>query len=192
MVADIAVNTTRRAGGQNMRIATFVTAACMVLLGTVALAQSVTYDFDRGVNFNKYRTYAWVSGTNLPDALNHRRIVNAIDAQLAARGLTKVESSASPDALVAYHASLDTNVRINAFGSGWGGYRFGAMRSATATVEEIPIGTLVIDIVDAESKNVVWRGSATKELDSYANAEKREKNINRAAQKLFRNYPPKH
>jgi hypothetical protein len=169
-----------------MRIATIVTTTVTAaLLSTFAFAQSVSYDFDRSANFAKFRTYSWAAGTNVNDTLNHNRIVAAIDQQMALHGFTKVESN--PDVLVAYHASFDTNVQIT--GTGWGGPRFGGLRSATA--EEIPVGTLAVDVIDAHAKSIVWRGIATKELDPKAKPEKRDKNINKAAEKLFKNYPPK-
>ena len=74
--------------------------------------------------------------------------------------------------------------------SGLGGYRLAGPRSATARVEEIVVGTLAIDMMDAQTKNIVWRGMATKELDAKASPEKKEKNINKAAEKIFKNYPP--
>jgi hypothetical protein len=173
-----------------MRIKTLAAVASAMLLGTVLAAQTVTYDYDKAANFSKFKTYTWVRGTNVNDALNHQRIVRAVDAQLALKGFTKVETSGNPDVLVAYHASFDTNLRINGFSSGWGGYRLGGTRSGTATAEEIVVGTLIVDMVEAGTKTIVWRGTATKELDTKANAEKREKNINRAAEKIFKNYPP--
>jgi hypothetical protein len=163
----------------------------MALLGTIAFAQNVTYDFDKAADFSKFKTYAWVHGTELKDELNHKRIVNAIDAQLASEGLAKVENAATADVLVAYHASFDKDLQINGFSSGWGGYRFGPSRTGSARVEEILIGTLAVDLVDAKTKTIVWRGMATKEVDVKASPEKREKNINKAAEKLFKNYPPK-
>ena len=169
-----------------MRIATCATTACLAMLGTILYAQSVTYDFDRSANFTRFKTYAWVQGTNLSDQLNHQRIMRAVDAQLTARGFSKVEAVGNPDVLVAYHASLDKNLQINAFGAG---PRIG-YRSGTATVEEIVVGTLAIHMVDAQTKNIVWRGIATKELDAKASPEKKEKNINKAAEKIFKNYPP--
>jgi Domain of unknown function (DUF4136) len=120
-----------------MRAATLASAASLALLGTIAHAQGVTYDFDRATDFSRIRTYAWVRGTPLGDELNHKRVVNAIDAQLASKGLTKVEASMNPDVLVAYHASFDRDLEINGFASGWGGYRFGGMRSGSARVEKI-------------------------------------------------------
>lgn len=173
-----------------MRFATFAAVAALLLSGTIAVAQSVNYDFDRSANFSSFKTYAWARGAELTDDLNHARVVRAIESQLAARGLTKVEAHANPDVLVAYHASFDRNLQINGYSSGWGP-RFGGSRSGTATTQEIVTGTIVIDILDASTRNVVWRGIASHELDPRAKPEKREKNIEKTAQKLFKNYPPK-
>ena len=174
-----------------MRIATFAMAASVMLLGSVTLAQSVTYDFDRAANFSRFHNYKWVRGTELPDELNHARIVRSIDSQLASKGFIRADASNRPDVLIAYHASFDKNLQINAFGSGWGGPRFGGLRSGTATTQEILTGTLVIDMMDGETKSIVWRGIASSDLDTTAKPEKRDKNINKAMQKLFKNYPPK-
>jgi hypothetical protein len=174
-----------------MRIKTFITTAgAAAWLGTIAFAQTVTFDYDRAADFSKFKTYTWVRGTNLDDQLNHARIVRAVDAQLASRGFVRSETSATADVLVAYHASFDKNLQINGFSSGWGGYRFGGNRSGTANVEEILVGTLAVDVVDARTKTIVWRAMATKEVDVKANPDRREKNINRAAEKLFKSYPP--
>ena len=174
-----------------MRIATFATAVGLTLLGTIALAQSVTYDFDRTANFSRLRTYAWTRGTELGDELNHARVVRSIESQLAAKGLSRVEPSAHPDALVAYHSTFDKNLQINAFSSGFAGPRFGGLRSGTATTQEVVTGTLVVDVMDAGTRAIVWRGIASGELDPAAKPEKREKNVNKAAAKIFENYPPK-
>jgi hypothetical protein len=173
-----------------MRTAILATTTCLTMLGTIVLAQNVTYDFDKAASFSRYKTYTWVRGTSLGDELNHRRVVNAVEAQLASRGFAKVDSGADPDVLVAYHASFDKDLQINGFSSGWGGYRFGASRMGTARVEEILTGTLAVDIVDAHTRTIVWRGVASKEVDTKASPEKRERNINRAAEKIFSNYPP--
>jgi len=172
-----------------MRMSTFMSAAALALLGTIALAQNVTYDFDRSTNFSRFKSYAWVRGTVLTDEINHNRVVNAVSAQLAAKGLTRVESIASADLLVAYHATFDRDLQISGFSSGFGPYRF-ASRSGVARTEEILTGTLAVDIVDARTKRIVWRGMASKEIDVKADPSKRERNINRAAERLFKNYPP--
>ena len=79
-----------------MRIATFATCVWLILLGTMALAQSVTYDYDRAASFSNYKTYAWTRGTELTDELNHVRVVRAIDGALVAKGLARVEPSCQP------------------------------------------------------------------------------------------------
>jgi len=174
-----------------MRIGTFVTAAIVAVMGTVALAQNVSFDFDKSADFSRFRTYAWVKGTILSDELNHGRIVSAVNGQLAMRGFSQVAPGAKPDVLVAYHATFDRDLQITGFSTGWGGYRFGGNRSGTARAEEILTGTLALDMVDAHSNAIVWRAIASKDVDVKANPEKREKNINRAVEKLFKTYPRK-
>jgi hypothetical protein len=173
-----------------MRTRIFMTMVSVALLGTMAVAQNVTYDFDKAADFSRFKTYAWVRGTPVNDPLNDTRIVNAIDSQLTSHGFSKVDAAAGPDVLVAYHASFDKDLQINGFSSGWGGYRFGPARSGSARVEEIVVGTLAVDVVDAKTKTIVWRGIATKDIDVKASPEKRDRNIKKATEKLFKNYPP--
>lgn len=173
-----------------MRIKTLIALASLPLSATVILAQNITYDFDKSMDFSRVRTYAWVRGTVLDDDLNHRRIVEAIDRQLRSRGLRETDASAHPDVFVAYHASFDSDLQITGFSSGWGGYRFAASRSGTARAEEILRGTLAIDMMDALSNTIVWRTIATKDIDVNAKPEMREKNIGKTVAKLFASYPP--
>jgi Domain of unknown function (DUF4136) len=172
-----------------MRIATLIGTAGLAL-ATTAFAQDISYDYDKGTDFSRIKTYAWVRWTNLGDELNHKRIVDAIEAQLAAKGLVKVEASANPDVMVAYHTSFSRDLEINGSATGWAGYRFGPVRSGSARVEQVVVGTLYVDIVNAKTNTIVWRGIATKDLDVNASPEKRDKNITKAAEKLFKKYPP--
>lgn len=174
-----------------MELKTLVTVLALALGARAVAAQEVSYDFDKAANFPGFRTYAWAPGHNLDDPLNHKRIVAAVDSQLALKGLRLVAKDQNPDLLVAYHASFGKNLQVSGFSNGWGGYRFAGNRSGSARAEEITIGTLVVDMVETATRNIVWRGTATKEVDTKASPEKREKNINRAAEKLFKNYPPK-
>jgi len=171
-----------------MRIATLI--AGVMLLGTITFAQSVNYDFDRSANFRAFRTYTWVRGAAVPDALNNQRIVAATNTQLAAKGLRLVERQDSPDLLVAYHAAFDTDVQVTGFGSGWGGFRYPRSFSGSVRADEIVTGTLIVDIVDAANRTIVWRGTATKEVNMNAKPAQRDQNIARATEKLFKHYPP--
>ena len=169
-------------------MATLMGTAMAALLSTTLMAQDVSYDYDRSVDFTKLKTYAWVPGTNLSDELNHKRIVDAIDAQMAMKGLVKVDSGTNADALIAYQTAFDKNPQINGFSTGWAGYRFG--RTGSARVEEVVVGRLAVVMIDAKTHTLLWRGIATRDVDANASPEKRDKNINKAAEKLFKKYPP--
>jgi Domain of unknown function (DUF4136) len=138
-----------------MRIATLATSVWLTLLGTTALAQSVTYDYDRTANFSNHRTYAWTRGTDLTDELNHARVVRAVDSALVAKGLARVEPGANPDVLVAYHASFDRNLEITGSAHGLGPFGLGADRWGSARVQPVLVGPLVVDISDARTKAIV-------------------------------------
>jgi hypothetical protein len=170
-----------------VRIAAWIAAAGLALLGRTAVAQQVTYDYDKSADFSRLKTYAWVNGTVLRDELTHKRIVAAVDSQMAAKGFAKVEATGSPDVYVAYHAVFDQNLRVH---GGASGYRVGLSRTGTARVEEVLVGTLAVDLVDARLGGLLWRGIATKEVDIKADPAKRDKNINRATDKIFKHYPP--
>lgn len=166
------------------------TAAAMALLSTTASAQEARYDFDKTADFSNVRTYTWVRGTPLVDELNHRRIVEAIDRQLAAKGLHRVEGREGPDVLVAYHAAFAHDLEVHAMSSGWAGYRFAPGRTGSARVRQVLLGTLVVDVIDARTGSTIWRGMVSREIDVEASPEKRERNIGRATEKLFTKYPP--
>ena len=113
------------------------------------------------------------------------------------KGLTKVD--ANPDVFVVYHTSFDKQKDISTFSSGYGGgygpYGWGwgggwAGGTTTTQVRDILMGTLVIDIADAKKGQLAWRGMGTKEVDMQAKPEKRDKSINNAVKKIFKNYPP--
>jgi hypothetical protein len=174
---------------RKMRIATFATCV-LTLLATMALAQSVTYDYDRTASFSNYKTYAWTRGTELTDELNHARVVRAIDAALVAKGLARVEAGANPDVLVAYHASFEKNLEISGSAHGWGPFGLGGDRTGSARVEPIVVGTLVVDISDARTTAIVWRSLASSDIRPTDKPESRDKKIAKATEKMFKNYPP--
>jgi hypothetical protein len=168
-----------------------------LLAPAIVLAQKTSYDYDKTANFAAFKTYAHKDGTKVGQPLIDQRIVDAIDAQLAAKGLTKAESD--PDVFVVYHMAFDKEKDISTYSSGYGGYGpygwgwGGGWGGGTTTtqVRDILVGTLVIDIADAKKGQIAWRGVGVKEIDTQASPEKRDKSINNAAKKIFKNYPPK-
>jgi Domain of unknown function (DUF4136) len=171
----------------------------MVLAPALLLAQKVSYDYNKSANFASFKTFAHKDGTKVGQPLIDERIVAAINAELTLKGLMPAESS--PDVFVVYHVAFDKEKDISsystgygggygAYGWGWGGGGWGGS-STTTQVRNILVGTMVIDIADAKQNQLAWRGMATKEVDTQAKPEKRDKSINNAVKKVFKNYPPK-
>lgn len=181
-----------------------VVGLCLFLTASTAFALKVSVDYDKEIDFARYKTYAFVEGTPTPETLTNQRIERAIEAQLAAKGLTKVETNA--DLTVVYHCSVTDKTQLNTtnlggwgwgpgWGSGWGwggGWRRGwggLGGNAITQVEEIPVGTLIVDIGDSAGKKYIWRGTASGTIKG--NAAKYEKTIDQEVKKMFEKFPPK-
>ncbi len=173
-----------------MKIAKLLGALSLILGAHTLAAQSVTYDFDKSTDFAKYKTYAWVDGGNIPDEFNHKRIVSAVDAQLGAHALTQVKQTDHPDLLVGYRAGFEQSLEVNASSSDFGPYRWGN-RTGSARAQDVTVGTLFVVLRDASTQSVVWRASATADINRTASPERRDRNIQKAAEKMFKHYPPK-
>jgi hypothetical protein len=161
----------------------------IALLGcAVAMAQDVKYNSMPGTDFSKFHTYKWVAieGASAPNQIMDAQIKQAIDAQLATKGLTKTDDEKA-DLYIGYQVAISQQKQWNAYGTG--GYRWGG-GMATATESMITTGSLVVDMYEQGTKNLVWTGTATKEIDANAKQDKIEKNLNKGMTKLFKNYPP--
>lgn len=163
--------------------------AGVLMVSPVIKAQDVRYNFMPGTDFSKYHTYKWVGieGGAHPNQIVDAQIKQAVDTQLASKGLTKTTGDTA-DLYVAYQIAVDQEKQWNAYGMG-GGIRWGGL--ATATSSTISVGTLVLDLYDPATKQLVWTGTATRTLDPSSNQEKNQRNLDKAMQKLLKNYPPK-
>ena len=168
------------------------TAVCslifLVALGS-AFAQQVQTDFDHQANFSQYKTYSWQTITP-PDSLWDARIKNAVDTQLAAKGWTQVPSGG--DVAIVAIKTTQTQRSLQTFydgmGGGWRWRGFGGMGEATTTEQDYKEGTLLVDMYDAKTKQLIWRGSAE---DTVSNKEEtNEKNLNKGVAKMFKKFPP--
>jgi len=173
-----------------------VLALLIALVPAIAAAQKTTYDFDKSATFSAYKTYSFKDGTPVGQPLIDQRIVAALENELKAKGFTKSDSN--PDVFVLYHIAFDKEKDISSYSTGpmYGayGYGWGGGWGTTTTdvrVRDIVVGTMAIDVVDAKKKQIAWRGLGTKEIDTTAKPEKRDKNIAGAVTKIFKNYPPK-
>jgi hypothetical protein len=158
------------------------------LASWAAFAQDVRTNHLPGTDFSKYHTYKWVQieGGAHPNQIVDAEIKQSVDSQLAAKGLSKVDEGAA-DLYVAYQISVDKEKQWNAYGTG--GVRFGGIGNATSST--INVGTLVLDFYDPAGKKLIWQGEATKTLDPSKSEEKNQKNLDKAMQKLLKDFPPK-
>ena len=159
-----------------------ITALALAALSAgVVYAQHVTTDSDPAAPFATYKTYAWTPGTASDVSLTEQRIHNGVNAQLQGKGMTQVESN--PNVFVATHVTTHTVPQVIADGFGpWG---FGG---GMATVQTYTEGSLIVDLYDASTKKMVWRGVATATVSS--KPEKNASNIDKALMKMFERYPP--
>ena len=170
------------------------------LLAICGFAQDVRYNFDKDARFSDFKTYKWVQIKDSPQMNNlvDEQIKSAIDAELAKKGLTKVTGDQA-DLYVAYQVSVRQEKEFSSYstdfgyGPGWGrGWYGGGMGSTTTTgqTSTIHIGELALDMYSPTTKQLVWRGAASKTLDAKAKPEKRQKNLGKGVAKLLKNYPP--
>src|SRR3979409_820257 len=182
------------------------TVACTVLflvaLGT-AFAQQVKIDFDHQANFSQYKTYSWQE-IKPANSLWDARIKNAVDAQLAAKGWSPVDSGGDVAIVAIKTTQTERSLQTfyDGFGGGWGWPRIrgggagggwrrfggGGMGEATTTEQDYKEGTLVVDMYDAKTKQLVWRGSAEDTLSN--KAANNEKNLDKGVAKMFKKFPP--
>jgi Domain of unknown function (DUF4136) len=160
--------------------------ALVTLSGVASVAEQVKTDYDRGANFSQYKTYSW-SSVRTKDPLLVDRIKSAVDSALTAKGLTKVDSggdvSINAMAITRNHQTLNTF-----YDGGFGGWRWGGFGDATTTTETYKVGTLVVDLFDTQSKELIWRGSASDTLSNDSN--KNIKNLDKGVAKMFKHFPP--
>lgn len=154
----------------------------------VAAGQDVRTNYMPGTNFAKYKTYKWVAieGGAHPNQIVDAEIKQAVDSQLASKGMSKADGE-NADFYFAYQMAVDQEKQWNAWGTT--GRVMGGMASATSST--ISIGTLVLDRYDPSSKQLVWTGRATEAIDPKGSQERNEKNLNKAMAKLLKNFPPK-
>jgi hypothetical protein len=120
-----------------------------------------------------------------PPQIVDAQIKQAIDSQLASKGLSKTDGDQA-DLFVGYQIAVDKERQWNAISMG--PVRFGGM--GTATSSTINIGTLVLDMYDAKTKQPIWRGDATKAVDPSKDPQKNQKDLEKSVAKLLKNYPP--
>lgn len=162
------------------------------VLFTSCSSVRVASDYDREANFNSYQTFAFfkpgIDRAEISD-LDKKRILRAIEAEMQAKGFTK---SDDPDLLVSIFTKTNENINIYqdnmmGWGYGWGWHPW-YWGSGFNTVNRTSDGTLYIDLIDAENKELVWQGMGTAALAE--KVDKKQQRINKIVSKILEKYPP--
>ena len=156
-------------------------AAALLLTPAIVSAQKIATDWDKTATFTGYQTYTLVRGEIPTGAspLMVQRIEAAVESELSALGLLKTDKGA--DLSIAYHAATRADVSLQSWGYAprWGG--------GQVDVNRVVTGTLMVDVVDAKAKKLVWRATASDTVSD--NPQKNEKKIHKAVEKMFEKYP---
>lgn len=182
----------------------------MLLSWVLATASCSTveigYDFDPGEDFSDLRSFDWMpEPADAPrdpriagNTLFQKQVRDAVTTALEAKGFQPTSTS-TPDFLVGYHASFDKRTSVQVLnnyygyapGWGWGyGAGYAPYNYPSTYVYEYDEGTLIIDIVDADTRELVWRGSGTDEVNFSASPEKRKAQLNDTVNRVLGNFPP--
>jgi Domain of unknown function (DUF4136) len=171
------------------------------LLPATAIAQKVAYDYSRTENFRSVKTFAF-KDTRPIDAVTTEtttydspfvieRTHAAIASQLEMRGLKQVKNN--PDAYVTSRRTFKTEQVLygpSGWGPyGWGWYGWGWGYGGPWYTEDIIKGTLIIDLVDADTGALLWRGLREKTVHPHAKPEKRTEQVYEDVAKIFKKYP---
>jgi hypothetical protein len=157
----------------SMKVARCVFA--IVLASVVVQAQDVdnkvTSTVDKKVDFKNFKTFSWEKGQESHDRTSHKMVVDAVDTELAARGLTRQDSQG--DVLVRYHAVGRTHVDLKSDNDG--------------TAPTYDVGRVVVELLGAKPFKQVWQASTYERLSKEPVA--REQDVRRAISRLFTAYP---
>jgi hypothetical protein len=156
----------------------FLVSWLIVLLISCSTVYHVAYDYDRGTDFTKLKTYGWLPlrPEDQISKLSEKRIQTAVNNQLGSKGYKRV--SKNPDFSIV--AKVGTKEEYW-YGSGYYGYRY---------AHKIEAGTLLLDFVNQRDNRLIWRGEAAGVLDDSYSSEKLDKLVSTAVEKILKDFPP--
>ena len=168
-----------------------------VLLSAGCSSVSTSFDYDSHEDFSKLKTFAWVPRENatsgnvqqlqLDNNLFEERLERAVNNNLQAKGY--VLNSEDPDFVITYHTGVQDKVDITNWGYTYGPYR--GSWGESIDVNQYTEGTLVLDFIDFDTKNIIWRGTAQKALSGgTTDPQKAQKRIQNVVDQLLAKFPP--
>jgi len=180
-------------------INTLLAFSFLTVIASCSSSSRVRYDYDPEVNFASLKTYDWMkqpatSGGGVKaglarNTLLDKRIKNAVNRQLAAKGLK--QDSSNPDFVVAYHVGVEDKIDVQDWGYNYGRRgRYWGVAARDIEVYQYRQGTLILDFVDAKTMELLWRATGTGAVKENPTPAQVEKSINEAVAKFFEKFPP--
>ena len=180
-------------------LAAALVCAAFSILPAAVRADSIKTDFDHKANFATYHTYSW-GNVKVTNQFNADRIKNSVNDLLQQKGWKEVPSGGQVTIMATdnIHNEQEAETYYNGMGGGWGGGwgwggwgwgSGGGFGDTTTTTTDVRNAHVVIDMFDASSKALLWRGVSRGELSS--NANNNRKHLHQDIAKMFKNFPPK-
>jgi len=163
-----------------IRTATTLAFASMAWIATANAAETKV-DYDRNADFTRYKTWSWRKGTPAPNPVADKRLREAIESRLTARGLSRVEKGG--DLQVAYYAAAEDQVSLEKLG-----YKEPGFETEATRVRVLRVGSVLLDVIDASTQAVVWRGQARGAAIPAPGPV--ERMIDEGVEKLLKDFPP--
>jgi hypothetical protein len=170
-----------------------VGAIAAVTLTGCASSMNVSSYVERGLDFTVFRSYAWGPADAVPtgdprldkNPFFQDHMQGAVEKQLAARGLQQVDTS--PDLLIHYHANITERMDVDRLHPPDVYCTVGDCRNGLRYYEA---GTLVVDVIDARTNRLIWRGWAQENVEpSLEDSDRMERQINEAVSRMLERFP---
>ncbi len=184
---------------QVARVSSWIARWCVLalLLCAGAQAQKIKVEYDKSLDFSQFKTYAWGHHDAVSRPILALEIQGSIEEELAKRGLTKVD--ANPDLYIRMYGSMDHDMSVSYIDPLYGGmpgippfdmtYGMWGMMPGSTTAVTIKKGQLVVDVINADQKKLIWRGEAVEKLSD--EKKKLQNQVHKAVDKMFQQYPVK-
>jgi Domain of unknown function (DUF4136) len=179
----------------------YVVLTMLLAITVPASSQKIKVVYDKQLNFSQFRTFAWAPHGAVAHPMLALNVVGAIESELKARGLQKVSMDENPGLVIQVYGSIDQETSFNStdplyaasggippFDPSFSGpMLYGQFGATSVTVHK---GQIVVDLIDAANKKLVWRGMSQQNLAA-DNKNKLLNQVNGAISKMFKQYPVK-
>ncbi len=165
----------------------------VVVLALTGCASNVVTDYNPSAVFGNYATWAFAegAGSGTVVSLDGRRVQSAIEREMKREALRKVAAE-DADLLASWRIVEEERLEQIGVGLGFGLGRgnFGWGLASAPPVREVEEGKLVVELVDTELNEVVWRAASRRYLNENQSPEKRRELIDEVVEEMFSKYPP--